>query len=238
VNPSEYLHHLPEIYHDSSPTTGRSFLGEYLKVFEALLSGRDDAEGADGPVVSLEDRVDRYLEYLDPRLVPLDQGGPPEVLSSEFLNYLASWVGLSLDQNWDMGKKRVWLSRIVPLYKQRGTLAGIQAYLAMFVGNMARVEELPGGMVVAETSTIAEDTFIAGAPAYYFRVRIEYALDSAPFEIEVWNNLNGGTRAIVDLEKPAHTYYTLDARTDGFVVGVKATVATDTLLWAKSQPFS
>src|SRR6185503_2931554 len=119
----------------------------------------------------------------------------------------------------------------------RGTLVGIQAYLSMFVGNQVKVDEPPGGFVVAQTSTVGEDTFIAGGPAYFFRVRIAYAFGSTPFDFNVWKNLQTGSQAIVDLEKPAHTYYTIDARTPGFVVGSHSTIATDTLLWERSQPF-
>jgi phage tail-like protein len=234
--PSEYLRHLPELFQAPSTRTGRSFLGEFLKIFEALLSGRGDATISGKRVVSLEEQVNRYLQYLDPALVPVDEPGG-EVLSSEFLNYLASWVALTLDQNWDMAKKRIWLSRIVPLYKRRGTLAGIQAYLSVFVGNQVTVDEPPGGFVVAQTSTVGEDTFIAGGPAYYFRVRIAYAYGSAPFDISEWKNLRTGTQAVVDLEKPAHTYYSLDARTPGFIIASRSTIATDTLIWERSQPF-
>lgn len=234
--PSEYLRHLPQVLQAPSPRTGRSFLGEFLKIFEALLSGRSDAATGSGRIVSLQERVERFAEYLDPSLVPLNAAGGA-TLSSDFLNYLASWVALTLDQNWDMTRKRTWLSQIVPLYKRRGTLVGIQTYLSMFVGNQVTVDEPPGGFVVAQSSTVGEDTFIAGGPAYYFRVRIAYAFGSAPFDFNVWNNLWTGARAIVDLEKPAHTYYTLDARTPGFVVGIHSTVAADTLIWERSQAF-
>ncbi|MCP4664714.1 MAG: hypothetical protein GY856_55750 [bacterium] len=244
---SAYLQHLPEIFRAPSELTGGSFLGEFLKIFEALLSGRDDAVAGGERVVSLDERVERYADYLDPARVPVDDPGA-EVLGSEFLSYLASWVALTLDQNWGMEKKRTWLRQIVPLYKRRGTLNGIEAYLAMFVGDQVSVDEPPGGFVVGGIeespgsdkkvgATLGEDTFIAGAPAYFFRVRIPYAFNS-PFDIEEWKNVRTGSRAIVDLEKPAHTYYLLDARTPGFVVGRRSTVGTDTLIWERSQPFS
>ncbi len=244
---SEYLQHLPEVFRSPSPRTGRSFLGEFLKIFEALLSGRDDAIVDGQRVVALEERVDGFPQYLDPALVPVDDA-QADVLSSEFLNYLASWVALTLDQNWDMAKKRTWLSQIVPLYRRRGTFAGIQSYLSVFVGDQATVDEPPGGFVVGGAvvpgsdkrvgATVGEDTFIAGAPAYFCRVRIAYAYGSTPFNIDEWKNIRTGTRAVVDLEKPAHTYCMLDARTPGFIVGERSTIGRDTLLWLKSQPFS
>jgi hypothetical protein len=108
----------------------------------------------------------------------------------------------------------------------------------MFVGDQARVEEPPGGfmLAVAGGSTLGVDTFIAGAPAHYFRVRINYGFD-ASFDIASWRNIRQGTRAIVDLEKPAHTYYRLDARTPGIIVAPKghARVGRETLIWQNSK---
>ncbi len=146
------------------------------------------------------------------------------------------------------------MRRIVPLYKQRGTRAGLDAYLAMFVGNQARVEELPGGFIVGQkaNATVGVNSFVAGAPAYFFRVRIRYGYPPVPFDIATWKNLRRGTRAIVDLEKPAHTYYTLRANTPGIIVGGpkyggpkaadpsargkgRASVGRDTLIWQDSK---
>jgi hypothetical protein len=38
------------------------------------------------------------------------------------------------------------------------------------------------------------------------------------------------TTAIIDLEKPAHTYYELDVETPTLQIGVHSTVGVDTLL--------
>src|SRR4029450_12957039 len=100
-----------------------------------------------------------------------------------FLDYLAKWVALTFDQNWELDKKREWLKRIVPLYKRRGTRAGITEYLAMFGGHQATVEELPGGFIVGDplAATLGINSFIAGAPAYLFLVRINYGFPPDPF---------------------------------------------------------
>lgn len=234
---SQYLRHLPEIYRPAS-ATDEPFLGQYLKIFEAMLAGRDDALVGGRELAGLDESIARFVEYLDPTLTPIDEGSTVDpLLESEFLSYLAGWVALALDENWDLGKKRDWLRTIVSLYKRRGTKAGLTEYLHTFVGNQVTVDEPAGGFVIAETSTVAEDTFIAGAPEYFFRVRIAYAFDT-PFDVNEWKNLQVGSRAIVDLEKPAHTYYTLDARTPGFIVASRSTIAGDTLIWEASQPFS
>jgi phage tail-like protein len=248
---SEYLQYLPQVLRGSDESAP-GFLNGYLKVFEALLSGRDDVPTTPH-VDSLDGIIDAFPNRLDPGLTPIDAAAPGKPPRSAFLDYLARWVALSFDQNWELDKKREWLKRIVPLYKRRGTRAGISEYLAMFVGHQARVEELPGGFIVGSkpNATVGLNSFIAGAPAHFFRVRINYGFPPDPFSIDAWKNLRRGTRAIVDLEKPAHTYYTLHARTPGIIVGGavyggskslnplaknkgRATVGKDTLVWQAS----
>jgi len=245
---SEYLRYLPQILRGADPEAG--FLNGYLKVIEALLSGRDDVPPAQN-VSSIEGMIAAAPALFDPALTPMEASKPSASVESPFLDYLARWVALTFDQNWEIDKRREWLRRIVPLYKRRGTLGGLSEYLAMFVGNQAKVDEPPGGFILGKyktpggaevkgSSTVGIDTFVAGAPAYYFRVRINYGFDPEPFDIAVWRNIRKGTKAIIDLEKPAHTYYNskLDARTPGIIVGRKghAAVGRETLIWQNSKP--
>jgi phage tail-like protein len=250
---SEYLQYLPQVLRGTDqPASG--FLNGYLKVFEALLSGRDDVPAA-ASLRSLDGIIDAFPNRLDPGITPIDAAPAGELPRSAFLDYLATWVALTFDQNWDLAKKREWLKRIVPLYKRRGTRSGISEYLAMFVGHQSSVEELPGGFIVGSkpNATVGFSSFIAGAPAHFFRVRINYGFPPDTFSIDAWKNVRKGTRAIVDLEKPAHTYYALHARTPGIIVGGavyggskspnplarnkgRATVGRDSLIWQASTP--
>lgn len=248
--PSSYLQHLPEIFRIPPTPGAEPFLGRFLKVFEALLTERADAPAPGGDkITGLEEILKRFVDCLDPAFAPVQSSPDGSRLDSLFLTYLASWVALILDQNWDLSKKRRWLKRIVPLYHRRGTRAGLGDYLAMFVGNQAKVDEPPGGFLLGKfktpggaevkgSSTVGVDTFVAGAPAYYFRVRINYAFEAEPFDIAVWRNIRKGARAIIDLEKPAHTYYTLDTRTPGIIIARKGhtTVGRETLIWQNSKP--
>lgn len=238
---SEYLQYLPRVFKEG-PGNEAEFLGQYLKIFEALLSGRSEVL----PITGLEERISQFVNYLDAGLTPVEEvtyTGGTKVLDSPFLTYLAQWVALVFDQNWELDKKRQWLQKIVPLYKKRGTKSGLVEYLNMFVGRQVVVEEPAGGFVIAENSTVGIDTFIAGAPAYYFRVKINYGFPPESFDIAVWKNLRKGIKAIVDLEKPAHTYYNLDSRTPGIIVGgtkytrekARSTVGVDTLIWEEAK---
>lgn len=249
--PSDYLRYLPQVLRGQDGD-GTGFLDGYLRIFEAHLRGRADAPEVVRP---LEGTIAAFPSRLDPALCPVDEAPAAAPLQSAFLDYLARWVALGFDQNWDLDKRREWLSRIVSLYKRRGTREGMNEYLRMFVGDQATVEELSGGFTVGikPYATVGVSSFIAGAPAYYFRVRINYGFFPAPFQIEAWKNLRQGTRTIVDMEKPAHTYYTLHARAPGIIVGGpkyggsnspdpaskgkgRATVGKDTLIWQASRP--
>lgn len=256
TTPSRYLRFLPEIMRGA--TDGSGFLDRYLRVIEALISGRPDLSPTVAGIPALERTIEALPAMLDPGLTPVEAvpspSGPGATLRSPFLDFLGRWVALAFDQNWGLDKRREWLRRIVPLYKRRGTRAGLDAYLAMFVGHQAHVEELPGGFIVGKkaNATVGVNSFIAGAPAYFFRVRINYGFFPVPFDIATWKNLRRGTRAIVDVEKPAHTTYTLRARTPGIIVGGakfggakaadpaargrgRATVGQDTLIWQDSE---
>ena len=98
-----------------------------------------------------------------------------------------------------------------------------------------------GGFTLADpgSSTLGVDTFLAGGAAYYFRVGLNYAFDE-PFDLTGWINVQRGTRAIIDLEKPAHTYYTLVTRTPGFILAKPGhtMLGRETLIWQDSNPLS
>jgi len=225
---SPYLQHLPEAFRAPRPDGQPPFLADFLKIFEALLAGREDA--LELGVEGIEHIVERFPEVIDPVLAPLDSPAAP--LRSEFLDYLASWAALTLDQNWDLAKKREWTRRIMPLYKRRGTRDGLQDYLTTFVGDQVLIIEPDGGITLGvDNTTVGVDMFVADAPAYFFRVRITYGFPPNPFDYGVWNNLIAGTRAIVNLEKPAHTYYQLDARAPGIIINERSTINVDTLIW-------
>jgi len=240
--PSTYLQHLPELFRNPPGSGAAPFVGQFLNIFEALLSGRPDAIPPAPPgaarVRGLEEILEAFVRELDPASTTVVTNSDG-TLNSPFLTYLASWVALTLDQNWDLGRKRLWLQRIVLLYQRRGTREGLAEYLAMFVGDRATVVEPPDGIILADptSSILGVNTFLA--PAYYFRVQIRYGFPPEPFDIGEWNNIQKGTQAIVDLEKPAHTYYTPDTRTPGIILALHghAVVGRETLIWGNSKPF-
>lgn len=213
---SSYLEYLPAIFQEGED--GDAFVGRFLKIFEKLLSGIDDAAPDTLPTDAtelgydifklpiklssainpgIEQTIDKIHEFFDPELTPV-----------EFLRWLAGWVALILREDWRSLPKRRLIKRIVPLYKKRGTRNGLTEYLRIFVGPHVEVhiDEALEGIEIGNTSNVGIDTFIGGLLPHFFIVTIRFsAITSLGFIEETIKE----TKAIIDLEKPAHTYYAL-----------------------------
>ena len=229
--PSRYLEYLPEIYQQE--TEGVAFVGRYLKIFEKLLTGIDD-ESERQPAVSddagvsglsfegIEAVVARLHEYLEPETAP-----------AEFLKWLAGWMALSLRDDWDEASKRTLIQRIIPLYKKRGTKSGLSEYLKIFVGNNVKLDEYLTGITVGVTGSVGIDTFVGGLLPHFFIVTIAF---TTIISLGFIQDTVGATKAVLDLEKPAHTYYALRFDIPGITVGQRSTTGTDTII-GRSYPF-
>jgi len=124
-------HYLPELYQEQvfSPdadVTGESTRADFL---ERLV---DNFEGV---LTVLEDRV--ASSYLVTR---------PETATDDSLDWLASWIGLSLDPVWPLGRRRDLLRATPQLYRMHGTLGAMQLALDTATGGL----QSEGSVVVLE----------------------------------------------------------------------------------------
>lgn len=163
---SQYLDYLPAAFREDP------FVGRFLLAFEAMLTGADGVEG-------LEQTIGGVAKYLDPQTAP-----------EEFLPWLAGWVALSLRADWEVGTKRAFIREIVLLYRQRGTLAGLQRMLEIYLRAWGK-------------SVVIFDEF--DQPAHFFQVRLTLR-EANPAALRGTQKI---ARAIIDQEKPAHTFYAL-----------------------------
>ena len=53
---------------------------------------------------------------------------------SDFLDWLAGWVGIALDETWDEERRRTVVARAVELYRLRGTAAGLAGQVEIQTG--------------------------------------------------------------------------------------------------------
>jgi phage tail-like protein len=162
---SGYLDYLPAIFRQDP------FAGRFLLAFEEVLSG----SGAGG-TAGLENVIATLARYFD-----------PATADREFLPWLSGWVSLTLRADWDEATQRDFIAKIVPLYRLRGTSAGMQQMLELYTGKEVEVF----------------DSF--DALPYFFAVRLTLSV-ADPGLLQVKQEI---ARAIIDQEKPAHTYYAL-----------------------------
>jgi phage tail-like protein len=232
-SPSHLINYLPPIYHEEQ------FLGQFLLAFEKILLGINDnqeflQDELDDKVKferkGLEELIAITSIFFDPignEFQPLEKR---QRTPKEFLSWLASWVALSLRDDWEEEAQRRFISRIVSLYKQRGTKAGMVEMLKTYTGMGVEVEdEFPSAIQIGVVSTVGKDTSISEGLPHYFKVKIILEnLDDLRFERK-----RQIAQAIIEQEKPAHTYYHLDVEVPSTIqVGVRerATIGVNTLL--------
>jgi phage tail-like protein len=110
-----YLRQLPAIYRDDTPCA--DFLLRFLSLFETFFG-------------EVEERISTLSLFFDPLAVP-----------KEFLPWLASWLALDLDEDWDEQMQRRLIATAFETYGRRGTVTGLRDALRLFAGVDALIEE-------------------------------------------------------------------------------------------------
>ena len=110
-----YLEHLPAIY--TRQASCGDFLNRFLSLFESLFAETEADIGALAPL-------------FDPASAP-----------AESLPWLAGWLGLELDEDWDEARRRELIAAAFARHGRRGTAEGLREALRLFAGVEAVVEE-------------------------------------------------------------------------------------------------
>jgi len=204
----ELLKHLPAVFRDDD------FLALYLAAFEKVLFGRDDL--IEFEYEGLEETIARIAEFFDPAKTPAD-----------FLEWLAGWVALTLRADMPVVKQRDFIANIAQLYKKRGTRANLQHLLEIFLDGTPSVEEPDlHEMQIDEQLQIGVNTYLGGGPPHFFQVKISLARPSPEFlerQLQI-------ARDLINLEKPAHTYYKLISTFPTIQIECSSTIGIDTII--------
>jgi phage tail-like protein len=144
----------------------------------------------------------------------------------EFLEWLAGWVALSLRADLDELRQRDFIARAVSLYHLRGTKKGLEEVLRIYTRLASTIDELNTPFQIGVHSTVGVDTLLDGGAPHFFRVLIRLAMPDP----EQRRQHQEVATAIIDMEKPAHTYYKLVVETPTLQIGVHSTIGVDTLL--------
>lgn len=207
---------LPEVYRDTQ-------VENLLDIISNMFSG-------------FHDHIDTLPDTLSPGSVffdlPVETGNETEAEQKrQYLNWFAGWMNLVLSEEWDHEHKREILKKILPLYKKRGTLEGLAEYLEIYAGgsitimddhpplqvddiysSIIGVNMIIGGfppnippMVLGNISELDHNSIIDGFPPYFFIVRAAVS-ESGPAALRDKRKV---IIRILEMEKPAHTWYRL-----------------------------
>jgi phage tail-like protein len=224
---SGYLDQLPALFQEDAEPGAPTFLGRLLLAFEHVLTGLGDIddpgleEVLDGTVDPASGRTLAGIErYFDPGV---RTGGtvlaPEQCAPAEFLEWLAGWVAVELRGNMSEPQRRDLIARAATLYSMRGTRQGLEQLIAVETGLRAQITD-------ASTSQQPGAPDVSGRGPHFFHVHVTLpggSIDSIRRQRKI-------VEAILDAEKPAHTWYELELSTPELQIDVHSQIGVDTLI--------
>ena len=172
---SSYLQYLPAIYREDA------LMGQFLLIFESIMT-------------PIENTVDNISLYLDPEIAP-----------GSFLNWLASWLDVSLDPGCPEDRCRELVASAAELYRWRGTKWGLSEYIRIYTGIEPEIHEYEPGMTLDTDTKLGSGTQLgSGVMWCHFTVILPVDKDNKINDTRV--------RSIIEAQKPAHTTYSLRLR--------------------------
>jgi phage tail-like protein len=182
-----YIDFLPSVFKKADD----DFFERYLIILERILSGTDDVVKIGGEEIK---GISSVLDTVSELFYPYSETGgeiPPD-----FLDWLSTWVGLVLKEDWSTEKKQEVIANIIPIYRLRGTRVGLNELLKIYIGEGAEVYDSYAPFQVGVNSAVGISTAL-GAPNY-FMVEATFP-DIAGMEQRKKN-----IEAIIEREKPVH----------------------------------
>jgi phage tail-like protein len=236
TRPIQFEDYLPEVFR-ADGKDGPGFLRVFLKAFEAVW------EELQGAVGGLPDHESGGIpDLFHPATTPPAQFPSLPQEKFDYLQYLAGWVALPLRPEKGVDWNRRLFQAAIPLYKQRGTISGLEALLRAWLKDDL-AENLPPSpplLLVTDlcrTHTDIETIFQLAPEDFggrrgneiYAQVGVTTELGEGPpffFLVDLLTSekppdlrnpsgldvLQRAARFLLDNEKPAHTYYRLRVR--------------------------
>ncbi|MCU1500741.1 MAG: hypothetical protein JWM12_95 [Ilumatobacteraceae bacterium] len=184
--------YLPEVYQDEDES-GR-FLERMLANMEGLLTEH-------------ESLIDHAWMLADPRTAPIAA-----------LDWLASWVGLSLEPAWSTARRRFLLRHVDRMYRMRGTIGGLRSLLRLYLG-----------------CSLDEDVVFAVGPRTDDPARVVDRIAAHRFRVLIPAKLDEDQAAmvarIVQAARPAHAAFEIRSFGGLLVIG-EAQLGIDTVVGA------
>jgi phage tail-like protein len=199
--------------------------------------------------------IDGVLSEMDWRAQQRDLLFDPRGAPAELLGWLASLIGLTLDQRWPEAARRAVLAEAICLFRRRGTVPGLRRLLEMYLqGPVAIVETFQlrgrGGSFVggaqgdpdAASAVVGTSLRVGGGISQETgpgarRPPDAFATHAHRFSVLIPRDLDAGQLAVVrdllDLDRPAHTVVDICAG-QGMRVGVGLYLAVSTAVGPSS----
>jgi phage tail-like protein len=233
------LQYLPAVYRQDS--TSADFLDRFLSIFDTLRG-------------STSHQVTEIAHYFDPRSTPAkaqNAGG------SDFLSFLASWLGLSLESNWPMHRRRELVCQAHRLFALRGTPAGLRLAIELSAGVKPTILEMfrLRRWLILNQSTLGNCSSVFGEDVMQ-RLHIGSNSSIGGFKLVDFGDPNldlfnqyanqflvivprwpgagesdfQSMQQVVEMAKPAHTVAEIRWSEPRFRIGIQAFVGVDSVI--------
>lgn len=188
---SVYMRHLPEIYH------GDDLMNRLLMLVESFWQ-------------PLEEQIAHPEVYYDAGLAP-----------EGFLNWLAGWIGVPMEENIPPERKRRLLSAALSLYQRYGTRSALIEFLRLYTGGEVEIYEHRAenfclgpqarlGLTMALGQWNFPHTFTIKLSIPRQELLDLFDKEQAANAVMAEKMYRRRIEAIIDAQKPAHTAFTLN----------------------------
>jgi phage tail-like protein len=172
ASPAPLVQRLPGVLQDDE------FTQRFLRAF-------DDAYA---PIITT---LDSLACYFDPHLAPPD-----------FVDFLAGWVGIALDDSWSVEQRRAIVAGAALVHRRRGTPRGIEEALSLGLGAEVTVTDTGG---CTWSSTPGGELPGTGPARMELRIEVAEPDDVDPRRVE----------SLIEATKPAHVAHSFTVATTG-----------------------
>jgi phage tail-like protein len=221
--------------------------GDFLERFMAIADSQRDSVVAE---------IDRIAALLDPMAAPASGDGTPD-----FLGWLAGWVGMAIDEQLPVARRRELVRDAAALYRLRGTPEGVRRFVSLFCGVQVRVLEhyrlrrwaIAGRARLGDTSTLF-------GPEIVRRLQLDDFSEIGQFELidtddprrdpffvyasrftlfllaTADDRLLALAQRVTELAKPAHTLVDIATVEPRQRVGIQSTIGLNTVVGGVPAP--
>ena len=178
---AEYMRFLPELY------SYDDFVNRFLMMFESFWK----------PV---NQQISQIENYFDPDMAP-----------ESFLKWLASWVGMEIDETFPKERIRMLIRSAIPFFHSRGTAQSLKLFLEMYSGGVVEISERKAHNMVLGGPMGLGDGLALGMENKPNTVMVNMTVSAAELERTGFSKdkyakkINDFIRSIV----PAHTVFSL-----------------------------